>query len=246
MAEAPEADEERHAALFGENTAWRRDSYDDEAPPPFAPIAPPLGDAQLEETMAQLQRLQFSNSPTPSGAGVDATGLGATPAIVPHVTDLSENFRPDMAHLQHTSSAPATTTSPHFPESSHSQSPSLSSPSPQSHFQSQNHRYSAPPAPGGMVLNIAPSPTPSPAPTPPITAAAAVSVPVSASVSASVNTTASSSSSSRSRLSQPPMIRMRFDSAVAYDQGAGPGGRGFADGGGGVDPSNANPSEFYS
>lgn len=237
VTEAPEADEERHAALFGENTAWRRNSYDDEAPPPFAPVAPPLNDAQLEETMAQLQRLQFSSSPTPSGAGVDTAGPAVVPAIGPHVPAPAETSRPD---LQHASSAPTTTTSPQLPESSQYQSPSLSSPSPQSHFTSQNHRYSAPPAPGGMVLNVAPSPAPSPDPT--LSRPATGSVPVSASASAPVNTTTTSSSSSRSRLSQPPMIRMRFDSAVAYDQGA----RGSLDGGGGVMPINANPSEFYS
>lgn len=264
VVEAPEVDETRHAALFGDNTAWRRNSdSDDEAPPPFAPVAPALGDASLEEAMAQLQRLQFATPEPALRAGhIQEVGLPASSS--------SDPSRVDAPHLQHASSAPATSTQASFRHEqaslSLSQSPapitatlpshhhyqqqtSIASPRPHPP-QAQHHRYSAPPAPTGNdfgmnTVNVAPSPPP------PTTSSSSSPRPVSVptpiphqqSPSSSSNMTSSSSASSgRPRLSQPPMIRMRFDSSMAYEQNSRLGSSG---GYGGDNAAAANPAEFY-
>lgn len=243
--------EERHASLFGDNTAWRRTSLeDDEAPPPFAPVAPALGDAHLEEAMAELQRLHLASAPaepTPQ-APVDASdpNSSGTPVPAPENNPITPSQNPSSASRNHPAQAPYTPQSAVSEKmalaaselaageeqfnSYNNAGPSSSSPAPQSSTAPAHYRYSAPPAP----IRVAPSPTSSPTPgenTWNAPASASATVPTAA------MSRAQSTSARATQARSGPSIR--FDPNTLYQQNSGPAGgaRGnFA----------SNPADFYS
>jgi len=240
--------EERNASLFGDNNAWRRNGLDDEVPPPFAAVAPALGDAQLEEAMAEL-RLQLAAQAEHVSGASQATAEPPDPSASGTSAPASESSPISTSSDQPVTLDDAPVQAPYIPQSAISEKMALSAAmggqeqfnddrnlgQPSSSSSSQpstapaHFRYSAPPAP----IRVAPSPASSPTPD-----ESALGGPRSASAVVSA-TTMSRAQSATAKASQPRyQSLLRFNPRIMYEELTRD-----AKGDGNVVP---NPADFYS
>ncbi|KAF8314762.1 hypothetical protein DL93DRAFT_2097144 [Clavulina sp. PMI_390] len=161
VAESAEFEEEdRHAALFGDNACWRNSTEDDEVPPPFSAIASIPMDPQLEQTMAQLQQMNFSGSSAQlqgeasarsSAEYVPSVTMVATPNPPAPLNLVPETATSGQQYEQpHVSSAPATTTT-------YNMSSQADAGSQHEEPASTSNRYSAPAASNASRATLGPA-----------------------------------------------------------------------------------------